>query len=177
MSWFSIATNTLAIVPAKILWDKGFIGDSLFTGLTGLASLLYHGNELDGWKMNSVAIRNTDIVLANLIVLHTVHLVIKPDIRWECSIVALPFVVYSAEMSLLVRFSTMIAYGSMCILWIFIHKKGYDLRWVLMGIVLILSELVSFFFGNKSNYVWLHGVHHVSAFLSQYCIVKSIIKN
>tara|TARA_R110000851_G_scaffold221807_3_gene374617 strand:+ start:756 stop:1286 length:531 start_codon:yes stop_codon:yes gene_type:complete len=176
MAWFCIATNTLAIVPAKILWDKDFVGDSLFTGLTGLASLLYHGNELDGWEMNQVGIRNTDIVLADLMVLHTVHLLIKSEIRWECSIVALPFVVYSAELSLLVRFCTMIAYGSVCIVWILIHKQRYDLRWVLAGILLILSELVSFFFGNKSNYVWLHGVHHVSAFLSQYCMVRSIKK-
>ena len=176
MSWFCISTNAVSILPARLLWLNGMHGDSVFTAMTGLASLLYHGNELENWPMNSIAIRNTDIVLANLLVLHTVHTIVAPDRRWECSVITLPFVVYSAELSLLVRFSVMVAYGTMCIVWMIIHRNRYDMRWLALGVLLILSELFTFFFGNQSNYVWLHGLHHVSAFSSQYCMIHSIKK-
>lgn len=174
MSWFCIATNIFAAVPAKILWDKGLWGESLFTSLTGLASFIYHGNKLDGWTMNEIGIRNTDIILADLLVFHTVHLLIRQDIRWECSIAILPFVIYSAELSVLIRFISMIIYGTGCAIWMISHRSQYDILWVLLGIFFILVELVCFFMGNETNYVWLHGVHHITAFISQYCMIRSI---
>lgn len=174
MSWYCIGTNLFSLAPAYILYNRAFMADAFFTLCTGMASFLFHGVELEGWPMMFDAIRNTDVILANLLVLHTINTILHHETRFENTICMLPVVIYGSEVDVFWRFAALCAYGGGCTMYVFTHRSYYWLRWYLAGLFVILSEIVLFTFGNQSDYVWLHGTHHITAFAAQAAFLKAL---
>jgi len=172
MQWYIVGTNFFFLAPAWALYKMELWGDLILTVSTGLASFIYHGE----WIItNPTAIRNVDVILADLLVTHIVHYLVNFDFRWTLTIAALPVVIYTAEVDVLYRLVGMIGYGVGTLLWVATHHNRYRIKWCLTGLFLIIGELLCFVFGNStSNYTWLHGTHHILAFTSQLCFTKSL---
>lgn len=173
MLWYIVGTNLFFIVPAVHLYRLKYWDDLILTISIGVASFIYHGNWISS---NPVAIRNVDVVLADWIVTHTAHYMLNFNRRWTFSIAALPVVIYTAEVDVIYRFIGMICYGLCTMAWVAYYHKKYLLHWNIVGGILITGELVCFAFGNKAvnYYNWLHGTHHILAFISQWCFMKSV---
>ena len=101
-SWYCILTNGVCIFPCFLLYRQSLWGDFILYLATGMASFMYHLNNLEVNFLNDVAIRNTDIILANLSVFHTVNLLCLYDTptRWNYTVACLPLVIYTAEYGL-----------------------------------------------------------------------------
>jgi hypothetical protein len=178
-SWYCILTNGFCIFPCFVLCRRSLWGDFVLYLTTGVASFMYHLNNLEVNFLNDVAIRNTDIILANLSVFHTVNLLCLYDTptRWNYTVACLPLVIYTAEYGLVLRFVLMITYSVLGMVYVVLHRANYVTRWVVPAVVCIVGELLFFSYGNEGgsgSYEWLHGSHHVMAFTSLYSFIKSI---
>lgn len=174
MSWFCIGTNLFCMAPAFILYNRNFYADAFVTLATGIASFLFHGVELERWTIDLTGIRNTDVILANLLVLHTINTLLHHETRFENTLCMLPVVIYGAETDVFWRFAVLCAYGGGCTVYVLTHRTMFVLRWYLAGLFVILSEIILFTFGNQKDYVWLHGGHHIAAFAAQAAFIKSL---
>lgn len=174
MSLYCILTNLVCVFPAQILWVKQRYGDAIFTLSTGLASLVYHSDEIYESPLNTVAIRNVDIIMADLIMCHTCHMFFHFQRRWDWTISVLPIQIYAAELDVLYRFAFMILWGIVAISMALTHQDKYHMKYLVFGTLCILSELLFFMFANKIHYYWLHGTHHITAFVAQGLFLKSI---
>ena len=174
--WYCVITNCMCILPCVSLYKRELYGDCILYGSTGVVSFIYHMNKLITNFLNDTGIRNSDIILANLSVFHTVHILYFYDnaLRWNYTMAWLPIVIYTSECGLDVRFGIMIAYGLTIIMYIFVQNYKYSLEWIIFGTLSIISELICFSFANKLHYVWLHGTHHILSFLSLYLFLKGI---
>jgi len=175
-SWYCILTNATAILPSIMLYKRNMIADCFMCAWTGLASLLYHFDRLEYSFMNPVSIRNTDIIMANLLVFHTTNILcLKRSARkWSFTVFVLPMVIYTADVDLMIRVGIMISYGIIGVIYAIIHRKKEELKWIAGGCLLIFAELCFFIFGNKNSYAWLHGSHHIAAFLSMASFIKTV---
>ena len=176
-SWYCILTNATVILPSIMLYKRNMIADCLMCVWTGLASFLYHFDRLEYSFMDPVSIRNTDIIMANLLVFHTTNILClkrSPE-KWNYTVFVLPMVIYTADVDLLIRVIAMISYGVVGIIYAIIHRKKEELKWIMVGSLIILAELCFFSFGNNNSYyVWLHGSHHITAFLSMASFIKTV---
>ena len=114
--WFCVITNLMCIVPTTICYNKRMLVDASLTILTGLSSLLYHTNRLLIHFDNDVALRNTDIVMANFMVFHTGNMILyrSDPKRFQIGLLLVPFIVYTAETSIFIRLILMGVYGITC---------------------------------------------------------------
>ena len=174
MSWYCIGTNVFSLVPTCVLYNVNMKTDSFLTLATGVASFIFHGVELDAWKIDFYAIRYTDVILANMLVIHTMHTLIHMARRMDNTIVTLPLVIYTASVGVLYRFILMISYGLICSAYVLWNYKMYNMLWYLAGIGIICSQVVFFMVGNAQDYMWFHGSHHIAAFMAQAAFIKSI---
>ena len=172
--YFCILTNVVALLPTWILIKWGHWGDGVFTFATGLASLLYHTDEFIDWQIKTRAIRDTDIIMADMLVFHTADMFWDFENRWAITANTLPFHVYSSHLSVEFRFACMIVWASTGIIrgmWV-TQRRGKI--WMGAGTIIILLELLAFSLGNAEHYGWLHGLHHIAAFSAQACFVRAL---
>lgn len=174
MSWYCIGTNAISLIPSYVLYKRNMKIDSFITLATGVASFIFHGVELDGWNINFIAIRYTDVILANMLVIHTIHTLMDMERRMDNTMVTLPLVLYTASVSVIYRFIFMISYGVICSIYVMWNYKMYNMLWYVAGLVVIGSQVALFTVGNARDYMWFHGSHHVAAFVAQSAFIKSI---
>tara|TARA_R110002074_G_scaffold134675_1_gene278851 strand:- start:149 stop:697 length:549 start_codon:yes stop_codon:yes gene_type:complete len=178
--WFCVLTNFVCTVPIIICYKKQLIIDASLIAITGGASFIYHFNRLIYPICDQVAIRNTDIIMANLIVIHTGNCIlfrfsnmqrVSADLLW------LPVVIYTAESVVTMRLIGMGVFGVLCQLWWLHHKVNYLWRWMTGGVIGVCVQLVFFNTANAYGeyYEWLHGMHHIMAFTSQASFIYGIL--
>tara|TARA_R110000851_G_scaffold197742_1_gene348841 strand:+ start:811 stop:1335 length:525 start_codon:yes stop_codon:yes gene_type:complete len=155
--------------------------DASLTAITGLSSLLYHTNRLLIHFDNDVALRNTDIVMANYLVFHTGNMILysSDPRRFQVGLLLIPFIVYTAETSIVVRLIIMGSYGIVCFAYGLKYLKRYRKKYIFSGIFLIICEMIFFNFANHWSlyYEWFHGIHHILAFLAQSSFIYAIYKD
>ena len=178
MSWFCIGTNVACMIPAYMLYNRKYIPDAFITVCTGVASFMFHGAELEGWPVGFTPMRNTDVILANLLVLHTINTLLHTKNRFGNSLCMLPPVIYGADVKVFWRFVVLCLYGAGCSIYIFTNRNLYILKWYIIGLSIIVGEIFLFTFGNQkeNEYSWYHGAHHIAAFTAQGCFVASLLE-
>lgn len=179
--WFCVITNLVCIVPTTICFNKRMVVDASLTAITGLSSLLYHTNRLLVHFDSEVALRNTDIVMANYLVFHTGNMILyrSDPKRFQIGLLMIPFIVYTAETSIVVRLIIMGAYGGACFAYGLKNLKMFVRKFIFIGVFLIICEMIFFNFANhwSQYYEWFHGIHHIMAFLAQSSFICGIYKN
>lgn len=175
---YCVLTNLAAIVPARALYMKRMFVDAVFVGVTGLASILYHANNAEpvsliGDVFDHQAIRDTDVILANLLVFHTTHMLVcrNRDSRHWMTMAMLPVTIYTNHMSLLVREVMFITYGGLGIIYAAANRRAYDARMLIFGTLSVTLDLVFFMWLGQTYeelYYWYHGTHHIFGFLTVY---------
>lgn len=172
MSMYIVLTNVVCLLPAKLLWSKGEWGDCLFTGLTGLASLMYHIDAIYPTILLADAIRLVDVIMADLLVFHICNYILAKKRRWDVTIALLPINIYITYIPVEVRFAIMTGYSTMAIGWVLCNMDQYTMSYMILGFLTILGEVIFFMFGNQVHYNWLHGTHHVAAFMAEWLVIK-----
>ena len=175
MSWYCIGTNLLSAAPAYELITRGDYTDAIITCCTGMASFLFHGEELHDWNMKFIAIRNTDVIMANVTIILTINYLLWRNRRFEIVLWVLPALIYLAELSIFVRFLCTGVYALFCIGMVMKNRQEYIMHYFVGGCIIIAVDVTCFIYGNKLQYEWLHGTHHVCAFTSQYLFLRSIL--
>jgi hypothetical protein len=173
MSWYCIGTNLVSLVPTVEYYRKKEYSDAVITYFTGISSFLFHGQRLEGWDLDFTGIRNVDLIMANLLIVHVINYLLWYKRRFEISACILPFIIYLAEFSILVRFICTSVYGVFCVGMVIKDKEHYNLPYFFGGIGFIGVDVLCFAFGNEMYYNWLHGTHHVCAFISQLLFTRS----
>ena len=176
MSWYCIGTNLLSAAPAYELITRGDYTDAIITCCTGMASFLFHGEELHDWNMKFIAIRNTDVIMANVTIILTINYLLWRNRRFEIVLWVLPALIYLAELSIFVRFLCTGVYALLCIGMVMKNRQEYIMHYFVGGCIIIAIDVICFIYGNKLQYEWLHGTHHVCAFTSQYLFLCSTCK-
>ena len=178
--WFCILTNCMSALPSYMLYKRKMVQDSILTAVTGLSSLIYHGNNSDPSVfqiLNTRGIRNTDVILSYLLTFHTTHMLLfkRNKRRLELTTVMLPLAVYIAEGSLSVRLVILLVHsvGGLCYALYLKHK----MNWIAVGYVLGIMDIFIMWLGDYKyidQYYWIHGTHHITCFGAVACMVKSI---
>ena len=178
--WFCVLTNFACILPIIICHKRHSIVDASLIALTGGASFIYHFNRLIYPICDQVAIRNTDIIMANLIVIHTGNCILfrfGGAQRMSADLLWLPVIIYTAESAVTLRLIGMGVFGVGCQIWWMCHVGLYRWGWMALGALGISAQLAFFNTANgyEEYYPWFHGMHHIMAFVSQASFIYGIL--
>tara|TARA_R110002074_G_scaffold137276_3_gene282319 strand:- start:4713 stop:5333 length:621 start_codon:yes stop_codon:yes gene_type:complete len=153
--------------------------DGSLTALTGISSFLYHFDRLIISFCDEISIRNTDVIMANLLVFHTSNMLLFGSRRFEVDTLLLPIIIYTAENDITMRLVLMGTYGGLFMVLSYIRRALLDVKFLLLGLFLIICELLFFNLANSSDdlYEWFHGIHHIMAFGAQSGFICAIYKD
>ena len=167
------------IIPITICYKKRMIMDGSLTALTGVSSFLYHFDRLIVPFCDEIAIRNTDVIMANLLVFHTSNMLLFGPRRFEVDMLLLPLIIYTAESDIIIRLVLMGTYGVVFMIFSYIRRSALTMRFMVLGLFLIICELIFFNLANSDDelYEWFHGAHHIMAFGAQSGFICAIYKD
>lgn len=179
--WYGIFTNLTSLLPASMFYRRKMIPDAILTGVTGLSSFLYHGNNSTPSVFNNVfkttPIRNSDVVLSYLLAIHTINTLVfkKSRRRWDMTIAWLPVCIYMAGVSQYMTITFLTIYA-MLGLFIALYRR-HRLKWVTFAYLFAAMDVLLMWMGDviyKNHYYWIHGTHHITCFSSVACMIRVI---
>ena len=179
--WFCILTNCMVVVPSYMLYKRKMVQDSILAVVTGMSSLLYHGNNSDPSVfhqiLNTRGIRNTDVILSYLLTFHTTHMLTlkRNKRRLELTMAMMPMAIYIAEGDLYVRLSVILVHSVLGLCYSLYSK--HKMNWIALGYALGILDIFIMWLGDYKyvdQYYWIHGTHHITCFGAVACMVKSI---
>jgi hypothetical protein len=179
--WFCILTNCMAALPSYMLYKRKMVQDSILAAVTGISSLLYHGNNSDPSVfqqiLNTRGIRNTDVILSYLLTFHTTHMVMfkRKKRRLGFTTAMIPLAIYIAECDLYIRVVVILLHSVLGLCYSLYSK--HKMNWIALGYVLGIIDVFIMWLGDfkyVDQYYWIHGTHHITCFGAVACMVKSI---
>ena len=157
------------------------VQDAILVAVTGLSSLLYHGNNsapsVFQQIFNTRGIRNADVVLSYLLTFHTTHMAVfkRKQRRLELTILMIPIAVYMGEDDLSILLFILL-YHSIIGICYSIYLK-HKMKWMMLGYLFGIVDIGIMWLGDfvyKDQYYWIHGTHHITCFCAIACIIKTI---
>lgn len=181
-NFFCILSNLLCILPTYLFYKDKNYHDSLFVGITGITSFVYHLNNnkpdvVSYLDQNSIS--NADYFISDLCVLNIgSYLAFYKlfNIRTNLLIVEIPLEMYSISYGNMYR--TYFMYTTSCVLFFkFIYTsiklkrlKKSNLFILILAVLINIVEIACFEWlqkiNDEENYNFYHAIHHVCAFLS-----------
>ena len=171
------ATNLFCIFPTYVAYKKKLDEWVLYL-VTGLASVLYHIHHRNSYTrpmcdfLDYGAIRMIDLVLSDMSICMITSKLLNKDIHVMAFFMFLPIDMYAVYIGHeTIRW---ILYGiwiSVSFLYTFFNYKKYYTKYIGLGILSSISELIFYKILPDRYpwyYNWIHSFHHIFGFISIY---------